>query len=251
MDGKHIIMQAPANSGSLFFNYKHSFSIVLMAIVDPWKRFICVEVGDVGSNSDGAVFQNSIMGKRIMENKMGFPPDKCLPGLEDRGKVPHCIVADEAFPLRTNVMRPYPGRKKNLLSDEQKIFNYRQSRPRLRSEHGFGGVAQKFRICHRKINLNPDSTRDVVLACVALHNYLTKVDYSFMGSLPDEDPPPELESSEALNRLAPNTAHNASQNAVDIRDLYAEYFCSPIGRVPWQYKSARVPEPDGALHAQT
>ena len=34
MDGKHITVQAPANSGSYFFNYKHSFSIVLLAVVD-------------------------------------------------------------------------------------------------------------------------------------------------------------------------------------------------------------------------
>ena len=32
-DGKHIILQAPANSGSLFYSYKILFSIVAMAIV--------------------------------------------------------------------------------------------------------------------------------------------------------------------------------------------------------------------------
>jgi hypothetical protein len=45
MDGKHIVMKKPSNSGSTFYNYKHTFSIVLLAVVDPSYRFLYVAVG--------------------------------------------------------------------------------------------------------------------------------------------------------------------------------------------------------------
>ena len=34
MDGKHVLIRPPPNSGSYFFNYKHNFSVVLLALVD-------------------------------------------------------------------------------------------------------------------------------------------------------------------------------------------------------------------------
>ena len=48
LDGKHFVMQAPARSGSQFFNYKKCHSIVLMAVVNANYEFILVDIGDAG-----------------------------------------------------------------------------------------------------------------------------------------------------------------------------------------------------------
>ena len=120
LDGKRILLQAPVNSGSLYYDYKHNFSLILLALVDAQYRFLYVDVGANGRTSVGCVFGNCRLNAALEENTLHIPFDQQLPG---SGLVtPFVIVADDAFSMRSYLMKPYPGR----LHDDKssRIFSY-------------------------------------------------------------------------------------------------------------------------------
>lgn len=165
MDGKHVFIQAPANSGSLYFNYKGMFSVVLLALVDADYCFLVVDVGSYGSNSDGGIFANSVLGKALRDGTLNVPPPSELPGASELGKVNHVIVADEAFPLKPYLLRPYPGRR---LPTDKRIFNYCLSRAQRISENAFSILSQHFRVFQRTLQVQPAVVDKVVKAACAI-----------------------------------------------------------------------------------
>lgn len=58
-------MEAPANTGSLFYNHKGTFTTVLLALVDAYYRFLAVDVGSDRGNSDGGIFADSAQGRAL------------------------------------------------------------------------------------------------------------------------------------------------------------------------------------------
>lgn len=139
-DGKHVLIQAPTNFGSLFFNYKKTFSIVLMAACDANYRFTLLHFGEMGSNSDAGIFGNCAISQQLKEGRLELPEGTTeLPGSHHR--TPLFFISDEAFPLSTRMMRPFAGRG---LGNEKRIFNYRLSRARRVIENAFGILASRW-----------------------------------------------------------------------------------------------------------
>lgn len=188
MDGKHVLIQPPVKSGSYFYNYKHSFSIVLLAVVDADYKFIYVDIGCNGRVSDGGVFKNSSLSKALEENTLNVPPPQPL--LNQSFSLPYTLVADDAFPLKGYIQKPF---SQAGLTQERRIYNYRLSRARRIVENAFGILANRFRIFREPIPLQPEKVEVIVLACCCLHNYLRTETtacsvYTPRGSLDYEDP---------------------------------------------------------------
>ncbi|XP_036322321.1 protein ALP1-like [Rhagoletis pomonella] len=148
IDGKHINITCPSNSGSMFYNYKGNYSIVLMAICDANYTFTCVDIGAYGSQSDGGIFQFSKISEAIENNSLNIPKDCPLPG--ELEPFPHYIVGDAAFPLRRYLMRPYPGR---AIQPEQEYFNKRLSRALIEAKQAkpacIGPAPLEFSVSYR------------------------------------------------------------------------------------------------------
>lgn len=47
-DGKHVGVILPADTGSLFYNFKNYFSVVLLGVCDSKYRFTFVDIGSYG-----------------------------------------------------------------------------------------------------------------------------------------------------------------------------------------------------------
>ncbi|XP_065297020.1 uncharacterized protein [Dermacentor albipictus] len=103
-DGKHGNVECPENSGSRDRNYKNTFGKSLLAVSDANYSFLYVEIGHHGSESDGGIFSRSNLQAKIIEDSLGVPAPASLGRI---GSIPYFFVGDEAFPLKTYMMRPY------------------------------------------------------------------------------------------------------------------------------------------------
>lgn len=144
IDGKHIRIKSPCNSGSVFFNYKKFFSIVLQAVVDARYRFLMIDVGGYGQQSDGGTFRVSELYYIMEQGQFPIPQPDELPGSSIT--VPYFLIGDAAYPIMENSIKPYPGK---TLEPDKTTFNYRLSRARRTVECAFGILAAKWRILHK------------------------------------------------------------------------------------------------------
>ncbi|CAH1969361.1 unnamed protein product [Acanthoscelides obtectus] len=218
VDGKHIRIVKPEFSGSLYYNYKSYFSVVLMAVADSNYRFIYVDVGAYGSECDSSIFKESSLWKSIQKKSLELPSAKPLSGSE-ASNVPYFLIGDEAFGLNINLLRPFGGKE---LSQKKRIFNYRLSRARRYVECS---NSNKWRILHRSLNVNTDFAVSIVKACVVLHNFVRERDgYNFEDTM----------TVVGMNDLPAQANMQGGRAANNIRNVLSDYFLTEVGKVSWQ-----------------
>lgn len=231
------MIKPPPGSGSYFYNYKGSNSIILMAVSDANSEFIYVDVGTNGRVSDGGVWDNTVLCRLIADDAVGIPPDVMLPG--SNKILPYVFVADDAFAQQRHLLKPFPHQHQN---PSQRIFSYRLSRARRTVENAFGMLANRFQVLQKPISLPPEKVETLVLACTVLHNFLRRDDVTQYchpeGSLDLEDvslgrtthghwrATPELIPLQSARR-------NSTIEGQNVRNEYMDYFNNE-GSVPWQ-----------------
>ncbi|XP_067009911.2 uncharacterized protein [Anabrus simplex] len=169
LDGKHVLIRAPPNSGTTFYNYKKTFSIVLLAVVDAHYRFTVIDVEAKGRNSDGGIFSNSAFGSALKDGSIKIPADEPL--ASHGPSLPFVFVGDEAFPLKRYLMRPFP--RDQVHNNEPKgVFNYRLSRARRIVENTFGILVSQWGVYEKPFRCKLELVDKIVKATCVLHNYM-------------------------------------------------------------------------------
>lgn len=200
-----------------------------MASVDHDYCFRYVDIGAKGRQSDGGIFADCSLKYAIENNKLNLPKDAVF-------------VADEAFPMKPYLMKPYARRN---LTKEQKIFNYRLSRARRIVENAFGILTSRFRVYEKPISLIPEKVDSIVNATCALHNWLrikSPNTYTPSGTFDYEDLDNcnwfpgswrnEVQPTGIIN-MTSHPPRYPSTSATTLREKYTQYFNNE-GAVPWQ-----------------
>lgn len=244
IDGKHVIIQCSPRGGSMFFNYKKFHSIVLLAVVDARYQFTMVDVGDYGRLSDGSVFSSSNIGIAMEKQQLNLPHARSLPGSSEC-LYPYVFVGDDAFPLKTYLVKPYP---RGAIQFPEMIANYRISRARRIVENAFGIATSRFRLFRRAITADVEVAVEATKSIIALHNYLMAdmslpenpycppnyIDLEFNGAVRQGQWRSENANQVGIQDITNLGSNNYSLNAKAVRDSFRDYFNSSVGAVPWQ-----------------
>ena len=118
IDGKHCCIKCPPNVGSLFFNYKSFHSMNLLGVADANCCFTLIVVGAHECENNSSVFSNSSFGKVFTSGDLNVPPMSNTPGTSI--SIQWQFLGEEAFPLKSNLMRPFPKWELNFVKP---IFN--------------------------------------------------------------------------------------------------------------------------------
>lgn len=225
VDGKHININCPPKAGFEYYNFKGHNSIVLLAACDAHYIFTAIDIGAYGSQSDGGIFAESSFGQRLLNGNLDLPPTKVL--TNSNFVCHHYFVGDSAFPLKLQLMKPYP---KQDLDQKKRHFNYRLSRARIVIENAFGILTARWRILKTIMGFMPSNVDKIVKATVTLHNFIKLNDMAYCPpAMVDhyENGHPvsrlwrdEVEPLPSANLRASNFA---TRSAFQMRDNLSEY----------------------------
>ena len=180
------------------------------------------------------MYNRSPLRKRLERNTLGLPAPDPLPG-DDR-VTPYFFVGDDAFPLNTWLMKPYPMRS---LTPTQRIFNYRLSRARRVVENAFGITANRWRCMLTTMQQEPTTVVTIVKGCLTLHNIIRRRNPLQPGEVDQEDADGNIVAGAWRDgaQLTDNrnlVGNQTTRVAKVQRNNLCDYYNNPVGSVPWQ-----------------
>ena len=212
VDGTHIPIICPEDSGADYYNRKCFYSIIMQAIVDYQGLFIDVYIGWPGKVHDARVFVNSSFYKGMINGTLFPQRNRVIRGV----KVPLQILGDPAYPALSWLMKPYPEHAG--MTEQMKHYNYRQSRARIVVENSFGRLKGRWRCLMKRLDCHVSNCGNIIASCVVLHNICETFGDECLPEWIENQPSSELHSSHCQDD------GNSDMNM--IRDAIASYMYS-------------------------
>ncbi|XP_068227676.1 putative nuclease HARBI1 [Palaemon carinicauda] len=217
-------MKKQPNAGSYYYNYKGFHSIILMAVADATYKFLYVDVGAEGGALDGGTWSNYSMHDAVEENKSGMLQPE--PFLNDDQPVPYHFLGDDAFALRTWMMKLSFHWSQVL---RERIYSYRLSCAQCVVENAFGILCQRFHCFLMTMHQHPDTINLITMCACVLHNLILIRYPHGISELDSDDPdthyliPGSWRTDRHLQGVLPLSGHYTQKDANDQRDYLSHY----------------------------
>lgn len=163
LDGCHIEVCPPVEHASDYINYKGWYSTILLAVADHNYKFLYTNVGSPGRNHDAGVFETSQL-PNLLASPLFKAEGKVMGGVT----VEPLLLADQAFPLQTHIMKPFPNA--GPPGSSTAVFNYRLCSARRIVENAFGRLKAHFRVLLKGLECDITNVNAVIRTCCVVHN---------------------------------------------------------------------------------
>ena len=161
LDGFHVYVSTKLKN---YFNFKKRYSVSSLGFTASNKRFLWAAVGALGSTHDSRLLKSCDLFADIQQGRI-FPSSVLR--TREYGDILFTTVGDSAFPRYTWLMKPY---SESTRDPRKRYLNKRLCLARVVSEHAYGMLKGRWRILYKKTECKLKNIRQVIMACIALHN---------------------------------------------------------------------------------
>lgn len=191
----------------------------------------------VGSLNDASIFASGDLAPRLENRQIQLPPPRALPNTNIA--CPHFFICDGGFGIKTYLMKPFI--RNHQLTVEQTVYNYRHSHARRIVESAFGLLARRWLVHQAEIKFKLSTAEDLIMSSVCIHNFLITSEINVdernrrYALRVHEQAEIDAELANAANDENAVRDDEFQMQALQQRQILADYFSSPAGAYHWQW----------------
>ncbi|XP_053670264.1 uncharacterized protein LOC128720610 [Anopheles nili] len=213
MGRAHIPITPSLADSKNYINSKKWPSLILQAVVDNNHVFRHITCGHVGATDDSAVLGDSGLYQHFTGSEL---PSQNING----NNVKSFIVSETSYPLLPWLVHGYVAPQ----TAEEETFNQHLGKARVAVDEAFERLRARFRILHKKIDIDINFVPQILLTCCILHNIMEKRKVPFFESW--KDTAKESEQKFPQPDGSTTNSYTTTLEGEFTRDVLKDYFHS-------------------------